>query len=90
MVVPESAQLVEKPRPWRTRPCRHFQVGTSHLGDVCQFAHVYEAPQSGMDGGGYLTEERLERAMREMKTLGGVEVGEDSDDDDLEIVSSLV
>ena len=57
---------------------------------MCHFAHVYEAPQSGMDGGGYLTEERLERAMREMKTLGGVEVGEDSDDDDLEIVSSLV
>jgi hypothetical protein len=39
--------------------------------------------------GEYLTEERLERAMKEMHELrlGGVQ-GEDSDDDDIEIVSS--
>jgi hypothetical protein len=50
---------------------------------------VYEAPQRVGYRGEYLTEERLERAMKEMHELrlGGVQ-GEDSDDDDIEIVSS--
>ena len=91
MVVPEAAPLVDKPRPWRTRPCRHFQLGRCHLGDACHFAHVYERPQGSKNkdsGGEYLTEERLERAMREMKELK-VDNGEESDDDDIEIVSRL-
>lgn len=39
-VVPPSVPLVEKPRPWRTKPCRHYQLGRCHLGDACHFAHV--------------------------------------------------
>lgn len=42
LVVPTSAQLVDKPRPWRTRPCRHFQYGRCTLGPACHFAHVYD------------------------------------------------
>lgn len=107
--MPDSVQLVDKHRPWRTRPCRHFQVGRCHLGNACHFAHVYEQPHNGFTGGaqdGYageleevqdLTEERLERAMREMKAMnvkrgrrksGDAEVEEDEEsDDDVEIVS---
>jgi hypothetical protein len=42
LVVPDSVNLVDKPRPWRTRPCRHYQVGRCLLGDACHFAHVYD------------------------------------------------
>ncbi|KAK8861389.1 hypothetical protein IAR55_002208 [Kwoniella newhampshirensis] len=38
-VVPDNVPLVEKPRPWRTKPCRHFQLGRCVLGDACHFAH---------------------------------------------------
>jgi hypothetical protein len=41
-VVPSTAPLVAYPRPWRTRPCRHYQVGRCTLGNACHFAHVYE------------------------------------------------
>ncbi|WWC87679.1 uncharacterized protein L201_002570 [Kwoniella dendrophila CBS 6074] len=41
-VVPESVNLVERPRPWRTKPCRHYQLGRCNLGDACHFAHVLD------------------------------------------------
>ncbi|WVR03998.1 hypothetical protein IAU60_000997 [Kwoniella sp. DSM 27419] len=41
-VVPDSAPLVERPRPWRTKPCRHFQLGRCTLADACHFAHVID------------------------------------------------
>ena len=84
-VVPDSVPIVEKPRPWRTRPCRHFQVGRCHLGDACHFAHVYEAPQKVGYKGEYLTEERLERAMMEMQAMKVRNGGDYCDDDDIEI-----
>ncbi|RXK41408.1 hypothetical protein M231_01313 [Tremella mesenterica] len=42
LVLPPEVPMVEKPRPWRTKPCRHFQVGTCRLGDACHFAHVLD------------------------------------------------
>lgn len=42
--------LVEKPRPWRTRPCRHYQVGKCTLGEACHFAHVL-SNDNGSDNG---------------------------------------
>lgn len=42
LVVPPSVPLVDKPRPWRTRPCRHWQLGKCKLGDACHFAHVLD------------------------------------------------
>ncbi|WVN90462.1 uncharacterized protein L203_105698 [Cryptococcus depauperatus CBS 7841] len=39
-VVPDSVPLVDRPRPWRTKPCRHYQLGRCMLGDACHFAHV--------------------------------------------------
>ncbi|KAK4687893.1 agmatinase, partial [Tremellales sp. Uapishka_1] len=50
LVVPDTVPLVEKPRPWRTRPCRHYQVGTCTLGDACHFAHVYDDTYVERDG----------------------------------------
>lgn len=38
-VIPTEQQRAV-PRPWRTQPCRHFQVGRCHHGDACHFAHV--------------------------------------------------
>lgn len=46
LVVPPQAPLVPFPRAWRTRPCRHYQLGRCTLGDACHFAHVFE----GEDG----------------------------------------
>lgn len=39
-VIPPGAQPVARPRPWRTRPCRHYQLAKCNLGDACHFAHV--------------------------------------------------
>lgn len=41
-VIPNGAMSVLKPRPWRTRPCRHFQLAKCSLGDACYFAHVVD------------------------------------------------
>jgi hypothetical protein len=52
LVVPPSVNLVDKPRPWRTRPCRHFQFGRCNLGDACHYAHVYDGTGDRMPGAG--------------------------------------
>lgn len=41
-VIPDAATPVIRPRPWRTRPCRHFQLARCNLGDACYFAHVVD------------------------------------------------
>lgn len=41
-VVPYGIPMVLRPRPWRTKPCRHFQTGTCLAGDLCHFAHIAE------------------------------------------------
>lgn len=41
-VLPPEVPMVPTPRPWRTRPCRHFQLGRCILGDACHFAHVID------------------------------------------------
>lgn len=38
VIPPEHQSAV--PRPWRTKPCRHFQVGKCRMGDSCHYAHV--------------------------------------------------
>lgn len=39
------------PRPWRTKPCRHYQVGRCRMGDSCHYAHVdAAAPPSSPSG----------------------------------------
>lgn len=40
--MPDNEPIIDKPRPWRTRPCRHFQLGRCKLGDSCHFAHVLD------------------------------------------------
>lgn len=40
LVIPQGAVAVAQPRPWRTRPCRHFQLARCNLGATCHFAHV--------------------------------------------------
>ncbi|KAL1410232.1 hypothetical protein Q8F55_004237 [Vanrija albida] len=47
-VVPDNEPIVDKPRPWRTRPCRHFQLGRCKLGDTCHFAHVLDEGASAL------------------------------------------
>jgi hypothetical protein len=42
LVIPTGVLPVDRPRPWRTRPCRHFQLGKCNLGDTCHFAHVVD------------------------------------------------
>jgi hypothetical protein len=42
LVIPNGVTPVDRPRPWRTRPCRHFQLGKCNLGDTCHFAHVVD------------------------------------------------
>lgn len=49
-VVPSSVPLIDKPRPWRTRPCRHWQVGRCNLGEACHFAHVVDPSRKSLDG----------------------------------------
>lgn len=49
LVVPPSVPLVDKPRPWRTKPCRHWQLGRCHLGDACHFAHVPDPTHRCLD-----------------------------------------
>lgn len=45
--------MVLKPRPWRTKPCRHFQRGTCLAGESCCFAHVEgNGANEGIDGEG--------------------------------------
>lgn len=38
VIAPDLQPVV--PRPWRTKPCRHFQVGKCRMGDSCHYAHV--------------------------------------------------
>ena len=48
LVVPPSVPLIDKPRPWRTRPCRHWQVGRCNLGEACHFAHVLDPSRKSL------------------------------------------
>nr|XP_019050179.1 hypothetical protein I302_00603 [Kwoniella bestiolae CBS 10118]OCF29109.1 hypothetical protein I302_00603 [Kwoniella bestiolae CBS 10118] len=97
-VVPESVMMVERPRPWRTKPCRHFQLNRCTLGDACHFAHVLDpawvnsgfgsshgVPQwnvGGGDGGNRLTEESLEKTLQEMRMTSSQGRGEDDEDEE--------
>lgn len=40
-VVPNGQEI--EPKPYRTRPCRHFQQGRCVLGSACHFAHVADS-----------------------------------------------
>ncbi|KIR96488.1 hypothetical protein L804_06323 [Cryptococcus deuterogattii 2001/935-1] len=100
-VVPESVPLVTKPRPWRTKPCRHYQLGRCMLGDVCHFAHVNDPAwvASGWKTGTVtpvkienvleqLTAEKVEKAIeriREMSRGGKADDEEDDEEDDIQI-----
>ncbi|WRT65496.1 uncharacterized protein IL334_002439 [Kwoniella shivajii] len=97
-VVPESVSLVERPRPWRTKPCRHYQLGRCSLGDACHFAHVSDPAwiNSGINqreiegNGGSFTEESLERTMEEMRRNARQwREEDDGEDDDVEIVTTV-
>lgn len=48
-VVPPTVPLIERPRPWRTKPCRHYQLGKCTLGEACHFAHVLDPTRQSID-----------------------------------------
>ncbi|ODO09290.1 hypothetical protein I350_02890 [Cryptococcus amylolentus CBS 6273] len=101
-VVPDSVQLVERPRPWRTKPCRHYQLGRCMLGDACHFAHV-EDPAWVASGAGrprgfgspsgmpsdvaQLTEESVEQTLEKIRDMRLKEDDEDEEDDDIQFVT---
>ncbi|WWC99100.1 hypothetical protein V866_005995 [Kwoniella sp. B9012] len=101
-VVPESVMMVERPRPWRTKPCRHYQLNRCTLGDACHFAHVldpawvnsgYHTQYQTNHPPQHLTEESLEKTLEEMrngkKDTGTGDDDEDEDEDDVEIVTAV-
>ncbi|WVQ73847.1 hypothetical protein IAR50_003428 [Cryptococcus sp. DSM 104548] len=101
-VVPDSVQLVERPRPWRTKPCRHYQLGRCMLGDACHFAHVEDPAWvasgagkmrgfGGVNGGptdvARLTEESVEQTLERIRDMRLREDEEDEEDDDIQFVT---
>ncbi|WVQ62791.1 uncharacterized protein L199_000939 [Kwoniella botswanensis] len=101
-VVPESVMMVERPRPWRTKPCRHYQLNRCTLGDACHFAHVldpawvnsgYHSQYQTNHPPQHLTEESLEKTLEEMRNgkneIRGGDDDEDEDEDDVEIVTAV-
>ncbi|OCF78125.1 hypothetical protein I204_00061 [Kwoniella mangroviensis CBS 8886] len=101
-VVPESVMMVERPRPWRTKPCRHYQLNRCTLGDACHFAHVldpawvnsgYHSQYQTSHPQQQLTEESLEKTLEEMRNgkneMRGADDDEDEDEDDVEIITAV-
>ncbi|GHJ87868.1 hypothetical protein NliqN6_4270 [Naganishia liquefaciens] len=43
-ILPIGAPLMPKPRPWRTKPCRHYAEGRCLAGEQCHFAHIGVVP----------------------------------------------
>ncbi|OXG71032.1 hypothetical protein C348_06909 [Cryptococcus neoformans Gb118] len=102
-VVPESVPLVARPRPWRTKPCRHYQLGRCLLGDACHFAHVDDptwvasgwktgimTPSKVENALEQLTTEKVEmtiKRIREMSKGRRDDDEEDDDEDDIQIVT---
>ncbi|ORX36353.1 hypothetical protein BD324DRAFT_490479 [Kockovaella imperatae] len=102
MVVPISMPLVDRPRPWRTKPCRHWLVGRCTLGDACHFAHVdangndeHVNPPLRLNTSAYdmysaeipLSEADVSLAMRDIKRYSPTRVdSDDEEEDNVEII----